>query len=282
MLRSKNMRKVGIIGYGSIGKMIFAKLVGSKVVDESDIFISTEAYNELLSLKTAYPKLNICETNKDLAKNADIIFMCVRAMDIKIVLSEIIADAKQDCHLVSLNACVMFGQMEQIFSGRKISKIMPNINGEINQSITLAAHNDYVNDDDKSGLKTLLESFGTVIELSSETDIGIGMELTACMPGYIGAALKIIIDETEKHTSMKKTDMIRMLVGTVSATGKLLLEKEMSFDELVTRVATKGGITEEGTKIMGEKMPEMVSKIFEKTNEKRRITTENVQKGYDP
>ena len=274
------MGKVGIIGYGSIGKMIFAKFIESKTVQESGIYISTEIYDELTELKKNYPQLNICENNKDLAKNADIIFLCIKAADIKGVLSEILTEAKQDCHIVSLNACVLFRQMEKVFSGRKISKIMPNINGEISRSITLAAHNDYVSDDDKKGLRALLECFGTVVELSNEADIGIGMELTACMPGYIGAALKVIIDEAEKHTSMQRADMIKMLAGTVSATGTLLLEKGMTFEQLITRVATKGGITEEGTKIIGEDLPEMTRKIFEKTNEKRRVTTENVQKGY--
>jgi pyrroline-5-carboxylate reductase len=275
------MGNIGIIGFGSIGKMIFPKFIESKTVNESDIFISTELYDELVDLKSAYPQLNIYRDNINIAKNADIIFLCVRAMEIKTVLSDISAEAKKDCHLVSLNACVTFKQMEQICSGRKISKIMPNINGEIYQSITLAAHNEYVKDSDKDELRALLECFGTVVELSSETDIGIGMELTSCMPGYIGAVLNLVINEVEKHTSMQKADMVKMLAGTVCATGKLLLEKGMSFEQLVTRVATKGGITEEGAKIICAKMPEMICEIFKKTNEKRRVTTENAQKVFD-
>lgn len=39
-----------------------------------------------------------------------------------------------------------------------------------------------------------------------------------------------------------------MVLKTMSATGELMLAKDMSFDETVARVATKGGITEEGTK----------------------------------
>ena len=275
--------KVGIIGYGSIGKMIFSKFIESKTVNESDIFLSTAAdlHYELVDLKKAYPQINICKNNTDLAKSADIIFLCLRSPEIKTVLSEIFTETKEGCHFISLNACVMFRQMEQIVSNKKISKIMPNINGEIRQSITLVAHNDYVKDDDKGELKKLLECFGTVVELPSETEIGIGMELTSCMPGYIGAVLKHVINEAEKHTSMPKADMIKMLAGTVTATGKLLLEKEMSFEQLVKRVATRGGITEEGAKIIDAEMPEMINRIFQKTNEKRRKTTENVQKSFE-
>jgi len=52
-------------------------------------------------------------------------------------------------------------------------------------------------------------------------------------------------------------------------TGKLLLDKNMSFDELINRVATKGGITEEGVKIIEKKLPETINEMFEKTLEKK-------------
>jgi len=273
------MRNIGIIGYGSMGKMIFSKLIESKIVHESNVFLAERAYEAIKDLKTVYPQLNICESNKDAAKNADTVFLCVKAFDIKKVLTEILPEMKKDCHVVSLNASVLFNQMNQICAGRKISKITPNINGEIKQSITLVSHNDFVNAADKNGLKELLECFGTVVELP-ETETGIGMDLTSCMPGFIGAVLRLITDEAEKQTSIPRSDITKMLLGTVRGTANYLLEKDVTFEELVSRVATKGGITEEGTKVINVKLPEIISEIFARTLEKMRITTENVQKDF--
>jgi pyrroline-5-carboxylate reductase len=70
------------------------------------------------------------------------------------------------------------------------------------------------------------------------------------MLGFIGAIFKIIADEAGKHTAMNKNSIIKMIIETMYGTGKLLLEKGISFDNLISRVATKGGITEEGTKII--------------------------------
>ncbi|MCR5765906.1 MAG: hypothetical protein K6G09_08035, partial [Treponema sp.] len=53
----------------------------------------------------------------------------------------------------------------------------------------------------------------------------------------------------------------------------LMLSKKMSFNDVVTRVATKGGITEEGTKVVYEQFPAIARDLFEKTLEKRRQTT---------
>ena len=51
-----------------------------------------------------------------------------------------------------------------------------------------------------------------------------------------------------------------------------LLQKDMTFEDVVKRVATPGGITEEGTKVVYEEFPGTADKIFEKTLEKRRQT----------
>jgi len=273
------MRNIGIIGYGSMGKMIFSKILESKIVHESNVFLAERAYDAIKDLKTVYPHLKICENNKDAAKNADTVFLCVKAPDIKKVLTEILPEMKKDCHIVSLNGSVMFRQMDQICEGRKISKITPNINGEISQSITLVSHNAFVNAGDKNGLKELLECFGSVVELS-ETEAGVAMDLTSCMPGFIGAMLKLIADEAAKHTSIPKDEIHIMLLGTVRGTANYLLEKDVAFEELVSRVATKGGITEEGTKVINVKLPEIINEIFARTAEKRRVITENVQKDF--
>ena len=273
-------KKIGIIGYGSMGKMIFSKFIEAKVIPENNIFLSNRTYDKIVDLKTNFPKLNICRSNRDVAKNADILFICVKPFEIKSVLTEVIAEVNDDCHIVSLNGSVLFEQIEKICKNRKISKVIPSVTAEVNQSVTLICHNKYIKNNDKNTLNLLLESFGTVVEIP-EAEIGMGSELTSCMPGFIGAIFKVITDEAKKHTSIDKNEIIKMVVETLYGTGKLLLEKEMTFEQLINRVATKGGITEEGAKVINAKMPEIISELFEKTLEKRKTTAEKVQKDFD-
>ena len=112
-------------------------------------------------------------------------------------------------------------------------------------------------------------------------EIGMGSELTSCMPGFIGAIFKVITNEAEKHTSINKQDVINLAIKTMYGTGKLLLEKDMTFEQLINRVATKGGITEEGTKIIEAEMPKLANHLFEKTLEERKITSEKAQRDFD-
>ena len=75
--------------------------------------------------------------------------------------------------------------------------------------------------------------------------------------------------------------LIRMVLNTMCATGELMLEKKLSFSDVVSRVATKGGITEEGTKVIYDRFPEIANQLFEKTLEKRRLTVMRVEELFN-
>jgi pyrroline-5-carboxylate reductase len=241
---------IGIIGYGSMGKMFLEKFIGTNAVKQPNLFVSNRTYEKIIDLNKYYPKINVCKDNISASNSADILFICVKPLEIKPVLLEINNTLKESCHIVSINGSVLFKQIEQICVNKKITKIIPSVTAEINKSVTLICHNNHVNNNDKDNIKKMLECIGTVTEIP-ENEMGMGAELTSCMPGFIGAIFKVIADEAEKHTLINKAQIIQMITETIYGTSKILLEKSMTFDEL-----------------------------FEKTLEKRKITTENAQKNF--
>ena len=267
--------KIGIIGYGSMGKMILEKISESEMLDNKDLYVANRTYEKVAHLKKIY---NVCKTNTDLAAIVDIIFICVRPADIKIVLNEIKSVISDDVLLVSLNGSVTFDLMGQVIC-HKTAKVIPSVMAEINQSQTLVCYNDLVSNNDKVMLEGLLKCMGNVIELPEE-EIGMGSELVSCMPGFIAAIFDVISKSAKKHTAICDSQIIQMLLLTMVGTGNLMLEKKFTFDDVVVRVATKGGITEEGTKVVYEMFPEVTDEIFKKTLEKRRQTVNNAQENF--
>ena len=92
------------------------------------------------------------------------------------------------------------------------------------------------------------------------------------LPGFIASIFDVICNSAKKHTEIPDDQIVKMVLQTMSATGDLMLQKDMTFEDVVKRVATPGGITEEGTKVVYEEFPGTADKIFEKTLEKRRQT----------
>jgi len=260
--------KIGIIGYGSMGKMLYEKL------SHTELYVSNRTKEKISHL----PACVVCDSNKELAALADIVFLCVRPADMKTVITEIKDSLSERSLLVSLNGSIRFEQLESICKN-KIAKVIPSVTAEVNQSQTLVCYNELVTEEDKATLTTILHCIGTVIELSEE-EMGMGSELVSCMPGFIAAIFHEICISAKQHTDIPEEEIIRMVLNTMVGTGKLMLEKNYSFENVVSRVATKGGITEEGTKVIHEQLPEVIDELFNRTLEKRRQTTISAQKSF--
>ena len=260
---------VGIIGYGSMGKMLADKFAyaGQRV------FVSTRSIEKL---ESAPETVNRCGSNVETAEASDIVFVCVRPSDIKDAVSEIDGVMREDALLVSLNGSISFESIAS-WTCRKAAKVIPSVTAEIDRSQTLVTFNDKVSDDDKAALKNLLSIIGNVIELP-ENEMGMGSELVSCMPGFIASMFDVVCESAKKHTSIPEEQIVDMVLNTMSATGDLMLQKEMSFKDVVSRVATKGGITEVGTRVVYDQFPDTMDELFGKTMEKRRQTAEASKK----
>lgn len=284
--------KVGIIGFGSMGKMLAEKFSASGLLDRDSLLLASRSPEKM---KDAKKWATLCKSNTELASSSDIVFLCLRPFDLKGVLEEIRGSITEDTLIVSLNGSVSFTNLEKSLSGTsedvgvttdtppsqyKIAKVIPSVTAEVDRSQTLLCYNDHVTSSDKGNLKRLLICMGNVIELPEE-ELGMGSELVSCMPGFIASVFDVIVKAAEEHTKIPHDQVVRMVLQTMIATGELMLSKDMSFEDVVTRVATPGGITEEGTKVVYEQFPKTAQVLFEKTLLKRKLTAEKAQAQFE-
>ena len=270
--------KIAIIGFGSMGQMFFEKILDSGLVSAKNFFIANRTFSKIERLSQKY-ELNLCKTNAQAAKMADIIFLCICPVDMKEVLLEIEPSLNPEKHIVSLNGSIKFSQLEQICKENKISKVIPSVTAEVNKAQMLVCHNKLVQKKNADDLCFLLKIFGNVIELP-ENEMGMGSELVSCMPGFIAALFKEIKNAAVPHTKIEENQISKMLVDTLLGTASLINEKGMTFEQVIERVATKGGITEVGAKIIEDKFPAIADELFEKTLEKRRQTTQKAEEAF--
>ena len=261
------MNRIGIIGYGSMGKMLLTKFSESGKVENDGLFISNRTISKI---EEAPGRYTVCSSNAELARASDIIFICTRPRDILSVLQEISDVVREDTLIISLNGSITFDSLEKV-KVLKYAKVIPSVTAEINRSQTLVTYNRLADAQDKETLKSLLTCIGNVIELP-ENEMGMGSELVSCMPGFIASMFDVICKSAKSHTSIPEEQIISMVLNTLCSTGELMLQKDMSFEDVVSRVATKGGITEVGSRVIYDGFPDTADEIFEKTLAKRRET----------
>ena len=267
---------VGIIGYGSMGKMLADKFAASGNKDIGQVLVANRSKEKL---NTVPPEIIICTDNRELAEKSDIALVCVRPVDMGDTIRAIAPVLSEDALLVSLNGSISFEMIRRI-TDRKTAKVIPSLTAEIDRSQTLVCYNEKVTDDDRKQLESLLGCIGNVIVLP-EKEMGMGSELVSCMPGFIASIFDVLVRSAEEHTEIPHDQVVRMVLQTMIATGELMLKKDMSFEDVVTRVATPGGITEEGTKVVYENFPETARVLFEKTLQKRKLTAEKAEAQFE-
>lgn len=90
-----------------------------------------------------------------------------------------------------------------------------------------------------------------------------------------------LLNSSLRHNSnLSQEDMKEMIIRTLFGTSKLFIEKNMDFEKIIQRVATKGGITEEGVKIFKLWLPETFDEMFEVTLAKRETVKKNVESSW--
>lgn len=262
---------IGIIGYGSIGSLLVQKFADAGVTAPKNIFISNRSKEKLEGLLDTY---SVCENNSECAANADVLFICTGPYQIMEVYRDILDDLKDDTLVVSLNEAISF-EMIGYFLHHRTAKVIPSLTAEINRSETLVSYNDLVTDKDKEALRSILSSIGNVYELP-ENELAIASDLVSSMPGFIAAIFDVFCKQAEKFSTMGKDQIIKMVLNSLDASSTLINQKGLTFNEVVDRVATPGGITVEGTTVIYDKLPDIVDEIYEKTLEKSKTTKRKV------
>jgi pyrroline-5-carboxylate reductase len=270
-----NNTRIGIIGYGSMGSMLFDGFYESKIINPSDLYLSNRTKEKISHLTSK--GINICESNSELVSKSDIIFICIRPYEFKELFNEIKSELKSEKHIISIAGSLTMKNIETIHNG-KISRIIPTFISTIKQGITLVCHNIHVLDNDKALLFKLLSHISTVKNIPEEEFELISI-ITSCAPGLIAEIFKEYVHAASKHTNLDRKQLSCFAIETLFGTAKLLIDN-LDFDNIIDRVATKGGTTEVGVEVLNRNLPSVFDEMFQKALERQNIRKKKLDEQF--
>jgi|WetSurMetagenome_2_1015567.scaffolds.fasta_scaffold81998_2 pyrroline-5-carboxylate reductase len=272
------MKKVGFIGYGSMGQVIINAFINSEALKPDQIIISTRTTSKLDNIKKTYPEIDITPDNPTTALKSNLIFLFVGTLDVIDVIEEIIDKTTKNTHIVYISAALDLKMVNNVFNG-KITKVMPSLTSEIYEGVSLICHNSEVTDDESEYVNSLFSAIGDY-KIVDEVDFDVGADITSCAPAFIAKIFMEFAYKASLNSGFTNQETEQMVIKTLYGTSKLLNDKNLGFNNLISSVATKGGITEEGIKILDDKMPEIFDDLFKKTIEKHEIIKRELEEQY--
>ena len=255
-------RKIGIIGIGNVGSMFIQKFTEFNLFAEENIYAANRTVEKLHSLKEKYPSINICSSITDLAKKCSNILLCVKPLDLPYVLLEIQPYINDKTYLMVSTSMIKHEDIRKFHKG-SITIFMPTLISMVNGGVSLVYHNDHVDEENKAYFYNLLSSFSEVKVLDEE-DINLSQNMTATFPGlYAEIMLEFVKAASKRSNNVSDEDLEHMLLVSLLGASRLLLERNMSFEETINRVSTKGGTTNAGVTVLKRMLPEVFDATFD-------------------
>jgi len=270
--------KIGFIGYGSMGRMIINGFLSSGVLRPENAILSNRTLDKLIQIKNKYPEIEITSDNGFLQAKCDKIFFFVATSAVKEVIENIKGNLSEDSHIIYISAGLTMKNVSSIFPG-KISKVIPSITSEVGEGVSLICHNQKVTERDAEVINELFNAISTV-KIIDEEDFELGADLTSCTPAFIAQIVRDFAAAGAEKGNFSQEEAEDLVIRTLYGTAKLLYEQRISFDELISRVATKGGITEQGVKVLEKELPATFDELLKTTSSRYEEIEEKIDQQY--
>lgn len=271
------MKKIGFIGYGNMGKVLLNSFLERKSINSANIYIFNRTMEKLNTLSLNYPDINILNSIEEVSNNVELIFICTSTYSVKEVIEKININPK--LHIVLINAGIEISSIETIHKG-KITRIIPTMTSEVFVGYNIICHNKIVNKDDRQYMEELFNSIGEVVELS-ENQFAAGSDLTSCAPAIISEMHNLYIKAISQKSNIPENVAEKMFKATLIGTQHLLEKTGETAQELINRVATKGGSTDAAVNILREQLPNTFIKMLNATLESHTIREKHTRNQFN-
>jgi len=243
----KTMARLAFIGTGKMATALISSIYKNNLAKE----ITASDHNEdnLRKIKSKF-KVKTTNDNKEAVRNSDIVFICVKPQNIDEVLNEIKKETKNQL-VVSIAAGIKIRHIESLLKKTRVIRVMPNINCLVGEMAAGFSKGKYATKDDVYEVSKLLKASGIAFEIHEEWIDALSV-VSGCGPAFFAYFMKAIADSGIKN-GLKKDVAYTLAAKTMLGTGKLLIEMNLSPDELIDMVASKKGVTVEGLKVLDKK-----------------------------
>lgn len=246
---------LGIIGYGNMGQAIAWRLKKK---------FSVLVFDKDFSKTESLVKMRAALTSAELAAQSDIIILAVKPQDFETVLSEI-KDSAGDKLVISIAAGIRTEYVEKQLPVARVVRVMPNLPAVIGKGMICIAAGAFTEASDVTFTKRLFEELGRVLVID-ESMMNAATAVSGSGPGFFYYLIEgknkkelkrfikdVFISELgraaeEAGFTVKEAKILAQ--ETAEGSADFLEKSGISSQELMSRVASRGGTTEAGLLVL--------------------------------
>jgi competence protein ComER len=262
----KSKMKIGIIGTGNMGKILIEAFVDSKAVPPENVTITNRSIEKAYRIQNKYKEIEVAETAEEVVRGSDIIFLCVKPLDIHPLLLKINDKLTKEKCVISITSPVSVTQLQTMVTCQA-ARIIPSITNRALAGVTLVTFGDNVQEDTRDHLWNICSQISTPIHIK-ENVTRVASDIVSCGPAFFSYILQRFIDGAVSETAISKEQATDLASQMIIGMGKLIEKDIYTLQTLQEKVCVKGGVTGEGIKVLENELGDVFHHLIQKTHEK--------------
>ncbi len=259
--------KIGFIGAGKMASAIIKGLIRTEFLKPENIIASQVEEN--IEEKSKILGIRVINDNLEVAKDSEIVFIATKPNQVKDVLAEISKEISTNKLVVSIAAGVTTEKLENNLPEKtRVIRVMPNTPALVSEGMSGMVGGKYAKQEDLDYIQKLLSTIGKCIVVDNEAQIDIVTAISGSGPAFYYKIINEIARAGEK-LGLDYEKSLMLSIQTAIGSAKMALNREISMEELISNVATKGGCTRVGVDCMDDNNTEkLFFDVIESTTKK--------------
>lgn len=240
------MKRVGMIGCGTMGLAILRGLLEARVVTAAQLLGADPSSEKRAALRRL--KVRAVPSNRALVQGSDIIILAVKPQEMPNVLQEMKPSLRRTQLVISIAAGRTTRWLEQALgAGQPVVRAMPNTPAQIRQGVTVLCGGRAAKAWHLSASRAIFGALGEVLELP-ERDFHAVTAMSGSGPAYVFYLMEAMLAAGRK-LGLPAAAVEQLVRQTVVGSASLAAQTGEAPAVLRARVTSKGGTTEAALRV---------------------------------
>ena len=233
--------KTGFIGVGNMAGAILDGMIGSGVQKPEDIVlydICPEKAQRFVDMGC-----NMAQSEQQLAEMCDTIILAIKPQGFSKLLGDIREQLTEDKLVISIAAGISIDFINECV-GKNLSviRVLPNTPMLFGLGVSAITYRPPVTADQYEFACRIFNSCGSVYFVNEDMFNQI-ICVHSSSPAYVFLMIKAMADNAVQQ-GIEREQAMKMITGTFIGAAKMVEQSDLSCDQLIQMVASKGGTTE--------------------------------------
>ncbi|WP_409297573.1 late competence protein ComER [Peribacillus sp. SCS-26] len=270
--------KIGVIGTGNMGTILIESLLAAGACRPEDFVITNRTRAKAASLQERFPGIAIEESGESTARRAELIFICVKPLDIHDVLLRIKPQLGSEKCVVSITSPISPAQLESVLDC-SCARLIPSITNRALSGVSLVSFGVQCETAWKETILSLAGRISMPIAIPNEVTRA-ASDIVSCGPAFFSYLARRFIEGACSVSTIDKETATILTENMLIGLGDLLKKGFYSLPALEEKVCVKGGITGEGINVMEKELGDVFIHLFEATHRKFSHELEKTEEQY--